>query len=325
MRATPPSSWSRPSSPRRACGPFWIARGISSRRRTQSVDARPTRRTRAPRSESRRSSGRKYVGTATPTLSAVVKTSRITCGFAHCSTERTLITKLGKTLRRVRAAFSELELRWYVFGARAAIAYGVVRATDDIDVTVDPAEHSAAAIARALASQGFVLEFADPAFVAQTRVLPVRDATGVAATRTERTCATCSTPTAAFGSKRSAGPSQSSKRRSTRAISCRRSKGSWRSPVLVAERARSASREIAEPGCAIAPSRVDSGVRFARRASLRRRAWLIRRKKAGGGLPRSPWVGTRSTSAACLPLFSTSPSLARRLLQVGDTRHASVR
>ena len=91
-----------------------------------------------------------------------------------------MITKLGKTLRRVRAAFSELELRWYVFGARAAIAYGVVRATDDIDVTVDPAEHSAAAIARALASQGFVLELADPAFVAQTRVLPVRDATGVA-------------------------------------------------------------------------------------------------------------------------------------------------
>lgn len=113
-------------------------------------------------------------------LSVVVRISITTCGFVHCLTERTLITKLGKTLRRVRTAFSELELCWYVFGARAAIAYGVVRATDDIDVTVDPAEHGAATIMRALASQGFVLEFADPAFVAQTRVLPVRDATGVA-------------------------------------------------------------------------------------------------------------------------------------------------
>lgn len=153
---------------------------MSSTRRTQSIDVRLTRRTQARRSESRRSSGRKFVATATPTATAVGAISSTTCGFVHCSTGRTLITKLGKTLRRVRTAFLELEVGWYVFGARAAIAYGVVRATDDIDVTVNPEQHSAAAIARALASQGFVLAFPDPDFVAQTRVLPVRDASGVA-------------------------------------------------------------------------------------------------------------------------------------------------
>jgi hypothetical protein len=89
------------------------------------------------------------------------------------------VSELADTLRSLHASFDDLQLRWYVFGAQAAILHGVARATADIDVTVDPAARSTSEIAAALSSHGFTLRFSDDAFVAQTRVLPVTHASGV--------------------------------------------------------------------------------------------------------------------------------------------------
>lgn len=76
--------------------------------------------------------------------------------------------------------FAALGLRWYVFGAQAAIIHGAVRFTEDIDITVDPGEHPTEQLVSALRSNGFTPRIEDDAFVAQTRVLPViHDGTGV--------------------------------------------------------------------------------------------------------------------------------------------------
>jgi hypothetical protein len=88
-------------------------------------------------------------------------------------------SKLVETFEALSAAFGDLEIRWYVFGAQAAIFHGITRATADIDVTVEAGEHPTAEVATALTSHGFVLRVADPAFVEQTRVLPVVHATGI--------------------------------------------------------------------------------------------------------------------------------------------------
>lgn len=58
-------------------------------------------------------------------------------------------------LRRIAAALKPLRVRWYVFGAQAVVAAGAVRATADIDITIEdvPAARLIAALARA----GFAL------------------------------------------------------------------------------------------------------------------------------------------------------------------------
>src|SRR4051812_44742984 len=71
------------------------------------------------------------------------------------------MSALVETLESLASVFEELGLRWYVFGAQAAILHGVARATADIDVTIDPGAHATAEIASALASNGFVLRVAD--------------------------------------------------------------------------------------------------------------------------------------------------------------------
>ena len=86
---------------------------------------------------------------------------------------------LAETLKSLAASFGELEVRWYVFGAQAAILHGVARATADIDVTVNLAEQPTALLANSLRAHGFALRVSDDAFVAQTRVLPVTHSSGV--------------------------------------------------------------------------------------------------------------------------------------------------
>jgi hypothetical protein len=71
-------------------------------------------------------------------------------------------------------AFGALGARWYVFGAQAAILYGAVRLTEDVDATVDPGGHSTADIVEALAREGIALRVPDAdGFVERTRVLPL--------------------------------------------------------------------------------------------------------------------------------------------------------
>jgi hypothetical protein len=73
-------------------------------------------------------------------------------------------------------AFAELaqrtRLRWYVFGAQAVNLHGYPRATADLDVTVH-LEGNASTFVRALKQAGFEPRFADTAFIASTRVIPV--------------------------------------------------------------------------------------------------------------------------------------------------------
>ncbi len=77
-------------------------------------------------------------------------------------------------------AFGSLGLRWYVFGAQAAIIHGAVRFTEDIDVTVDPAGVAPSVLVTALGAEGLLPRFDDDEFIAQTRVIPVtHEPTGV--------------------------------------------------------------------------------------------------------------------------------------------------
>lgn len=67
-----------------------------------------------------------------------------------------------------------LGVRWYLFGAQAAILHGVARLTADVDVTVDTGARSNAELVRVLAEAGFELRMADVGgFVESTRVLPL--------------------------------------------------------------------------------------------------------------------------------------------------------
>jgi hypothetical protein len=71
-------------------------------------------------------------------------------------------------------AFDALAMPWYVFGAQAAIVYGVARLTADVDVTVRaPDGVSATTWLPAVEACGFSRRFTDPAFAEQSRVLPL--------------------------------------------------------------------------------------------------------------------------------------------------------
>ncbi len=89
------------------------------------------------------------------------------------------VSSLADALRSLSASFASLDVRWYLFGAQAAILHGVARATADIDVTVDLDSKSTESLAASLRAHGFSLRFSDDAFVAQTRVLPATHANGV--------------------------------------------------------------------------------------------------------------------------------------------------
>lgn len=78
-------------------------------------------------------------------------------------------------------ALGGLGLRWYLFGAQAAILHGAARLTADVDATVDARGVDTGRLLAALASYGFSARSDDPLdFAAKTRVLPlVHDPTGL--------------------------------------------------------------------------------------------------------------------------------------------------
>jgi len=79
------------------------------------------------------------------------------------------------------AALAAVHVDWYLFGAQAAIVYGVARLTADVDVTARaPTGLSNKALVNVLTPRGFRLRFDDPLLVAHGRVLPfVHEATGL--------------------------------------------------------------------------------------------------------------------------------------------------
>lgn len=70
-------------------------------------------------------------------------------------------------------AFERAGVRWYLFGAQAAIIHGAARLTADVDVTAHLGDVAPQVLERALLDAGFALRIPDPEFVARTRVLPV--------------------------------------------------------------------------------------------------------------------------------------------------------
>lgn len=88
----------------------------------------------------------------------------------------------AELLADLAAALAALYLPWYVFGAQAALIWGRPRLTTDVDVTVRLGDLDASALVAALGEHGFVLRVAaTPAFVRQTRVLPLQhDRSGLA-------------------------------------------------------------------------------------------------------------------------------------------------
>jgi hypothetical protein len=81
---------------------------------------------------------------------------------------------VGDLLADLAAVLDSLGVRWYLFGAQAALVHGAARLTADVDVTaLLPGTLSAASLAETLAGAGFEARIPDPGFVARTRVLPV--------------------------------------------------------------------------------------------------------------------------------------------------------
>lgn len=81
---------------------------------------------------------------------------------------------LAELFAELERAFAALGVRWYVFGAQAAILHGVTRLTGDVDVTVDLGPRATPALVGALAQAGFDLRVSDAdGFVESTRVLPL--------------------------------------------------------------------------------------------------------------------------------------------------------
>ena len=80
---------------------------------------------------------------------------------------------VGEVLAALGTCFDSLGVRWYLFGAQAAIFHGVARLTADVDVTVLPGLHSTGRLASVMEANGFRLRVtATDDFVARTRVLP---------------------------------------------------------------------------------------------------------------------------------------------------------
>ena len=80
---------------------------------------------------------------------------------------------IGEVLAALVTCFDSLGVRWYLFGAQAAIFHGVARLTADVDVTVLLEPHSTGRLASVMEANGFRLRVtATDDFVARTRVLP---------------------------------------------------------------------------------------------------------------------------------------------------------
>ncbi len=78
-----------------------------------------------------------------------------------------LLADLAAVMRRRR-------LRWYVFGAQAAVAYGRPRMTGDVDVTVDLKQEEPHMLLDELSSAGFALRIdLSEDFLRESRLLPL--------------------------------------------------------------------------------------------------------------------------------------------------------
>ena len=64
---------------------------------------------------------------------------------------------VAELLAALHGALAALGVRWFLFGAQAAILHGAARLSADVDVTVDRGRRSATELVVALAAAGFEL------------------------------------------------------------------------------------------------------------------------------------------------------------------------
>ena len=100
--------------------------------------------------------------------------SNTTCASSNSWTGSRMASNLADLFSSLAAVFNKASLRWYVFGAQAAIFYGSARLTADVDVTVLPGGHPLDELLDSLQEAGFEARAPDVhTLVRQTRVLPV--------------------------------------------------------------------------------------------------------------------------------------------------------
>jgi uncharacterized nucleotidyltransferase DUF6036 len=93
-----------------------------------------------------------------------------------------MLSPVADALAALAAVLDAFGVRWYLFGAQAALVYGAVRLTADIDATLELADRDLGELVAHLRTAGFVLRIQDfTSFVERTRVLPtVHEASGMA-------------------------------------------------------------------------------------------------------------------------------------------------
>jgi hypothetical protein len=78
-----------------------------------------------------------------------------------------------EVLAALDAALQSIGVRWYLFGAQAAILHGAARLTADVDATIDLGDRPVPTLLAALGRHGFAARVDDAVeFVSRTRVLP---------------------------------------------------------------------------------------------------------------------------------------------------------
>lgn len=84
------------------------------------------------------------------------------------------LTPPAELLAALSRVLTDLRLGWYVFRAQAVLYWGRPRLTEDIDVTVQLGAVDVDHLVTRLQQVGFALRVeATPAFISQTRVLPL--------------------------------------------------------------------------------------------------------------------------------------------------------
>jgi hypothetical protein len=81
---------------------------------------------------------------------------------------------VADAIAALAAVVQRLGVRWYLFGAQAALLYGAARVTADVDITVELGAREPEDLIRAFRKAGFGIRVRDArGFVATTRVLPL--------------------------------------------------------------------------------------------------------------------------------------------------------
>lgn len=106
--------------------------------------------------------------------------SRITSSSATDWIAPPVRSPVADLLADLGRAFAVAGIDWYLFGAQAAICYGVARLTADVDVTARVPQAAESEWITTVASHGFDRRFADARFARLSRVIPmVHRATGL--------------------------------------------------------------------------------------------------------------------------------------------------